>query len=169
MTARCPQCGELPTWESISDAYGERWLSTCRCGHMQAFLPDQPHAQPEDALAAFLLGAGREVAPVTPPWIRLFMRSLKPPWNAQWRYSPATCAACAERVSFVLQVSPRPNWFGTVTLCIGCGRVTTEYSRPSENLHELAVSGSRWAPPCPAVQRLRDCVFRPYAVMRTQD
>jgi DNA-binding MarR family transcriptional regulator len=31
-------------------------------------------------------------------------------------------------------------------------------------LHELPVAGSTWAPPCPAVQRLRDCVFRPYQI-----
>ena len=168
-TARCPNCGEPPEWESVSDAYGERWLSVCRCGRMQAFLPDQPGSEPEDPLGTFLLGAGREVAPLAPPWIRLFMQTVRPPWNAQWRYTPEVCAACAERVCFVLQVSPRPYWVGTCTLCLGCGRATSQYSQPWQNLHELAVSGSRWAPPCPAVQRLRQCAFRPYAILRGRE
>ena len=32
-------------------------------------------------------------------------------------------------------------------------------------MQESPATGSAWAPPCPAVQRLRDCVFRPYAVL----
>ena len=163
MSVRCAQCGECPEWESLSDGYGERWLGVCRCGRMQAFLPDQPAVESKDALAAFLLGAGREISAPTPAWIRLFMRSLEQPWNTRWRYSPEPCGACAERVCFVLQVCPRPYWLATCRLCLACGRATTAYSQPWQNLHELAVSGSAWAPPCLAVQRLRNCVFRPFA------
>jgi hypothetical protein len=168
-TARCPNCGEFPQWESVTDTYGERWLSVCRCGRMQAFLPDQPGSEPEDPLATFLVGTRREVSPATPPWIRLFLHSLKRPWNTYWRYTAEPCAACAERVRFALQASPRPYWFGRCTLCLACGRVTTEYTQPWLNLHELGVSGSRWAPPCPAVQRLRDCIFHRYANLRGQE
>jgi hypothetical protein len=164
--ARCPQCGELPEWESLSDGYTERWLAVCRCGRMQAFLPDQPAVELDDPLSAFLVGPGRQVLPPTPPWIRLFMRSLQSPWNAAWRYSPEPCAACAERVCFVLQVCPRPYWLARCSLCLACGRVTSEYSQPWQNLHELGMSGSVWAPPSPAVLRLRACVFRPYATFR---
>src|SRR6266536_2626136 len=103
MSVRCAQCGELPEWESIADAYEERWLAVCRCGRMQTFLPDQPAAEPKDPLAAFLLGAGRDIPSPTPPWIRLFMRSLEQPWNTRWRYSPEPCSACAERVCFGVQ------------------------------------------------------------------
>jgi hypothetical protein len=169
VAASCPQCAGRLEWESVVDLYGERWLAVCRCGWLQAFLPDEPQVEPEDPLAAFLLGSRRTVAPPAPPWIRLFLRSIEQPWNTRWRYSSEPCGACAERVRFELQVCPRPSWIGTCTLCLACGRVTTEYSQPLLNLHELAVTGSRWAPPCPAVQRLRDCILRPYAVLRDRD
>src|SRR6266536_250551 len=71
MSVRCAQCGECPEWESLSDGYGERWLGVCRCGRMQAFLPDQPAVESKDALAAFLLGAGREISAPTPAIGRL--------------------------------------------------------------------------------------------------
>lgn len=39
------------------------------------------------------------------------------------------------------------------------------YLRPGQGAQESPAAGSAWAPPCPAVQRLRDCVFRPYALL----
>ena len=76
-TAACPTCGGHPRWESVLDGDEERWLSTCRCGRMRAFLPEQPSLDPADPLRAFLLGVGRPIFPPTPPWIRLFLASLE--------------------------------------------------------------------------------------------
>ena len=169
MAARCPQCGELPRWESLEDVLGERWLAVCRCGRMQVFLPDQPDLEPKEPLANFLLGHRPRAHGSTPAWIRLFLRSIEPPWTTRWRYSPELCPACANGVRFELQACPRPYWLATCSLCLACGRATSEYSQPWQNLHELAVGGSCWAPPCPAVQRLRHCVFRPFARAISQD
>jgi hypothetical protein len=41
MPGACPSCGGDPTWESLVDADGERWLAVCRCGRMQAYLPSR--------------------------------------------------------------------------------------------------------------------------------
>ncbi len=169
MAARCQRCGELPRWESLVDGRGERWLALCRCGHAQVFLPDEPNLDPEDPVKAFLQGPENAVRPTTPPWIRLFLRSVEEPWRAVWRYWPNLCPACATGVCFFLHASPRPYWLATCSLCLSCGRVTSTYSQPWKNLHELPVAGSEWAPPCPAVQRLRDCIFRPYARLAPDD
>jgi hypothetical protein len=51
---RCAGCGGQPQWEQVSDRFGERWLSVCGCGRMQAFLPDQPGLEVNDPLGVFL-------------------------------------------------------------------------------------------------------------------
>ena len=158
---RCEACGGRPAWESVADQWGERWLSLCRCGRMQAFLPDQPGLRPDDPLGVFLQGAGRSAWPTSPPWIRLFLQSLREQL-AGWRYHPAACPACATPTLFWLQACPRPNWLATCSLCLACGRATSQYTQPWNNQGELALAGSSWTPACPAVQRLRDCVYRPY-------
>ena len=68
--------------------------------------------------------------------------------------------------SFGMQTCPRPNVFAVCTVCLACGHVTAQYSRPSRGLVEAPAEGSAWAPRCVAVQRLRDCVLRPYSVLR---
>ena len=162
--AACPTCGGHPRWESLVDADEERWLAVCRCGRMQGFLPDQPEMQPEDPLSAFLSGVGRTtVAPASPPWIRLFLRSLEESNAIRWRYCPTACAGCGAAATFEMRACPRPFVLAICTLCLACGHVTAAYLRPSRGMQESPATGGVWAPPCPAVQRLRDCVFRPYA------
>ena len=64
---------------------------------------------------------------------------------------------------------PRPFVLAICTLCLACGHVTAAYLRPSRGMQESPATGGVWAPPCPAVQRLRDCVFRPYARLAEED
>jgi hypothetical protein len=61
---------------------------------------------------------------------------------------------------------PRPGIFAVASLCLSCGRVVATYSKPARGLVEAPVDGREWAPPCPAVQRLRDCLHRPYSLLR---
>ncbi len=164
MTA-CESCGRHPRWETLVDGDEERWFAACRCGRMQAFLPDAPELQPEDPLGAFLAGPGRALAPASPPWIRLFLRSLEEPNPTRWTYCPGPCPGCQAAAKFGFRACPRPFVLAMCTLCLSCGLATAAYLRPSRGMQESPATGSAWAPPCPAVQRLRDCVFRPYAVL----
>lgn len=84
----------------------------------------------------------------------------------RWRYSHAACPRCGASASFGLQACPRPSTFAVCTLCIACGHVTAHYSKRQRALVEAPAAGHEWAPPCPAVQRLRDCLHRPYSVLR---
>jgi hypothetical protein len=56
-------CGGEVRWESILDPYRERWLGTCECGNMQAFLPDIPAWVTEDPLTTFLVGPELKTRP----------------------------------------------------------------------------------------------------------
>ena len=145
---------------------GERWLSVCRCGRIDTFFADQPGMQPDDPLAAFLLGSMPRAQAPTPVWVRCFLRSVEEPWNIRWRYRHEHCQSCRTRVVFEFLACPRAYVLATCSLCLACGHTTAEYNRPWHGLTETSVGGSAWTPPCPAVQRLRDCIFRPYAVMR---
>jgi hypothetical protein len=165
--ATCPSCGGNPRWESLLDRDEERWLAICRCGRMRTFLPEQPALDPEDPLRAFLLGLGRPVFPPSPPWIRIFLQSIVGPNPVRWRYYHGPCPRCGASASFGLQACPRPNVFAVCTLCLACGQVAASYSKPARGLVEAPVGGREWAPPCPAVQRLRDCLLRPYSLLRT--
>ena len=157
--------GAVRAWESIADAMGERWLSVCRCGRIDAFLADQPGMQPDDPLAAYLLGSLPRPRAATPPWLRCFLRSIEGPWSVRWRYLHQRCPGCKTKVVFEFLACPRAYVLATCSLCLACGHTTAEYNRPWHGLTETSVGGSAWTPPCPAVQRLRDCIFRPYAVM----
>jgi hypothetical protein len=108
-----------------------------------------------------LAGPGVPPWPASPPWIRLFLHSLRQQL-APWRYHPSACPACATPTLFWLQACPRPLWLATCSLCLACGRATSQYTQPWKNQGELALTGNTWTPPCPAVQRLRDCVLRPH-------
>ena len=164
--ASCPACGRSPRWESLLDGDEERWLAVCRCGRMRAFLPEQPDLDPEDPLRAFLLGPGRPIYPPSPPWIRLFLASLEGANPVRWRYCHGACPHCGAAASFGLQACPRPGVFAVASVCLSCGRVAATYSKPARGLMEAQVDGREWAPPCPAVQRLRDCLHRPYSLLR---
>jgi hypothetical protein len=164
----CPVCGGRPRWQSLLDGEEERWLATCRCGRMRAFLPEQPALDPEDPLRAFLLGPGRPIFPPSPPWVRLFLASVEGPDPVRWRYCHAPCPSCGASATFGLQACPRPNVFAICTLCLSCGRATASYSRSSRGLVEAPADGSEWLPACPAVQRLRECLHRPYSLLRTE-
>jgi hypothetical protein len=166
--AVCPACGGQPKWESLHDGEEERWLSVCNCGRMGAFLPEQPSLAPEDPLRTHLLGPGRPIFPASPPWARLFLASVEGPNPVRWRYCHGACGGCGASVSFGMQACPRPNVFAACTVCLGCGRVMAQYSKPARGLVEAPAEGSAWAPPCPAVQRLRDCVLRPHSVLRAE-
>lgn len=164
-TNTCASCGGRPQWESLIEGDAERWLSVCRCGRMQAFLSDAPGLQPEDPLTAFLVGLGRNILPTSPPWIRCFLRSVEAPNAIRWRYCPGPCPSCHASVSFGLRACPRPNVLAMCTLCLACGYATAAYLQPSRGMSEVPTTGSIWTPPCPVVQRLRDCIFRPYATL----
>ena len=163
-TSTCASCGGQPRWESLLDGDEERWLSVCRCGRMQAFLADSSSPELEDPLAAFLTGLGRTLLDATPPWVRVFLRSVEEPNAVRWRYCPGPCPCCETAARFALRACPRPNVLGFCTLCLDCGYVTAAYWQHSRG-RELPATGGTWTPPCPAVQRLRDCIFRPYAVL----
>jgi hypothetical protein len=160
----CGSCGGDPRWESLVDGDEERWLAVCRCGRLQVFLPDRPELVPEDPLGTYLVGRALASAPASPPWVRLFLRSVEGPSPTRWRHVPGACDFCGASATFVMRASPRPWVMGVCTLCISCGRATAIYAHPSWPSSEAA-TGRTWTPPCPAVQRLRDCVFRPYAVL----
>lgn len=136
---------------------------------MRAFLPDRPALEPEDPLAAFLAGLGRVSAPPSPPWIRLFLRSFEGPSPVRWRYCPGACVGCGAAATFGMRACPRPSVLALNTLCLSCGRVSAAYFSASRGMQESPATGGAWTPPCPAVQRLRDCVFRPYAVLAEED
>jgi len=164
--AACPSCSGQSRWESVLDGEEERWLATCRCGRMRAFLPDQPALDPEDPLRAALLGLGRPIFPPSPPWVRLFLASAEGPNPVRWRYCHGPCPPCGAPACFGMQSCPRPAVFAICTLCLACGHATASYSKPARGLVEASVEGREWAPPCPAVQRLRDCLLRPYSLRR---
>ncbi len=162
----CPVCGGRPLWESLVDGEEERWFAVCRCGRLRAFLPGQPALDPEDPLRAFLLGPGRPLFPPSPPWVRLFLASVETANPVRWRYCHGPCLACGARAGFGMQACPRPGTLALCALCLACGNATVEYSKPARGLVEAPLAGRGWAPPCPAVQRLRDCLHRPYMQLR---
>ncbi len=164
-TPTCPNCGSRRQWESlIDDAGEERWLTICPCGHMEAFLPDQPHVQAKDPLRAYLLGPGRDIFPAAPPWIRLFLSTIKEPRPIRWSYVWQKCPSCGTAVRMGMQAYPRGVVLGLCSLCLSCGYVTASYSIP-KRLTDSVMSGAEWTPPCPAVQRLRDCALRSRMVL----
>jgi hypothetical protein len=144
----------------------ERWLAVCRCGRMTAYLPEQPGLDPADPLGAFLLGPGRQIFPSSPPWVRLFLASLERPNPVRWRFCHEACGGCGVSASFGLQACPRAGVFAICTLCLACGNATACYSKPGGAVFEGPVVGRAWAPPSPAVQRLRDCLLRPHSLLR---
>jgi hypothetical protein len=160
----CPACGGRARWESLVDGEEERWLAVCRCGRMRAFLPGQPGLEPVDPLRAFLLGLGRPVFPESPPWVRLFLGSVEGPDPARWRFVHEPCRGCGVPVCFGLQACPRPWVFAACALCMACGYVVVGYAARGGAVE--SAEGGAWAPPCPAVQRLRDCIHRPYSILR---
>lgn len=161
----CPSCGRDPRWESLLDGDEERWLSLCRCGRMLAHLPDRPELRPEDPLRAYLAGPGAPAAEPSPPWARLFLRSRETPHPVGWRYCPGRCDGCSASATFGMRACPRAGVLALSTLCLSCGRVTATYFLAARGMQASPAIGSAWTPPCPAVQRLRDCVFRPHAVL----
>ena len=164
-SGRCAGCGGRPRWESLVDGGEERWLSVCRCGRMQAFLPDRP-GHHDDPLRAYLHGPGRPLNPESPPWVRLFLASLEQPNPPRWRHTPPPCSACQAAAVFALQACPRPAVIAACTLCLACGHTTATYTHLAAGHTEHPARGGAWTPPCPAVQRLRDCVHRPAALLR---
>lgn len=159
----CASCGALPMWESLTDGWGERWLAVCDCGRLDAFFPDRRHPDQlvDDPLALFLQGHLRPPLPATPAWQRLFLRSVSPPAPLRWRHNPVTCPDCEQIVSFGFQAWPTPETHAVCLLCLACGYVSVSY-QPFRGGPTTILDGNAWAPACPAVQRLRECVFRPH-------
>jgi len=163
LPARECACGEKLRWEALRDGHDERWLGLCEeCGSMTTFLPDVPDCIPSNPLAAFLLGPGKAPRPQSPPWIRLFRIAGQIPWNVNWLYCPLACDGCGAQVTFQANTHPRPQVIARCLLCLACGRAAVEYLRTRTTLHETPVVGNAWSPPCPAVARLREAVFRPF-------
>ena len=67
-----------------------------------------------------------------------------------------------------MQACPRPGTLALCALCLSCGNATVQYEKPAKGLVEAPITGRDWAPPCPAVQRLRDCLYRPYSQLRVE-
>ena len=163
LPARACVCGGTVRWEAVRDGQDERWLGLCEeCGWMTTFLPDVPDCIPSNPLATFLLGPGKVPRPQSPPWIRLFRMAGEVPWNVNWRYCPLACDGCGAHVTFQANTYPRFQVVARCLLCLACGRASVEYMRPGTTLHESPVVGEVWTPPCPAVARLREAVFRPF-------
>lgn len=164
---RCLGCDGLPVWESMVDQWGERWLAVCACGRIDAFFPDRrhPERQPSDPLTLFLQGHNGPRRPVTPPWVRLFLQSVQAPTLSHWRHSPDPCEDCAARTVFGILAWPRAATAGLCTLCLNCGATAASYSNAGTSGSEPTLFGRAWTPPCPAVKRLRECV---YAAGRSQ-
>jgi hypothetical protein len=158
----CASCGGSPSWESVLDGWGERWLASCACGRVETFFPDRrhPEQQPTDPLTLFLQGHLRPRRPATPPWIRLFLLSVGEPYLVRWRHDPAGCPECETAARFGMYAWPRPWTAAICTVCLNCGHTTAAYSNPAAGTQEQALDGSSWTPACPAVKRLRDCVYR---------
>jgi hypothetical protein len=157
----CQGCGGVPRWESLYDGWGERWLAVCACGRIETFFPDRrhPEQQSTDPLTHFLQGHLRPRRAATSPWARLFLTSVQAPWSVRWRHDPSGCPMCEAQTSFGLLAWPRPFTAAICTLCLNCGYTTTSYSNPSAGTSEPLLDGTAWTPPCPAVKRLRACVF----------
>jgi hypothetical protein len=167
LASGCGNCDGRTEWESLVDDDGEeRWFSICSCGQMATFLPEQPHVKPKDPLRAYLRGLARPILPETPPWIRLFLNTIQQPCPIRWRYAWQSCPHCQTAVRMGMQACPRAGVFAVCSLCLSCGYVTTSYKLP-RRVTPFELSGTEWAPACPAVQRLRDCALRPHAALRT--
>ena len=97
----------------------------------------------------------------SPPWVSLFLRSLREN-TASWRYYPTVCPACTNTVVFSLQVCPETllarQLHALPGLRTGDQRVRATLAEPPRACDQRRPLGA----PFPAVQRLRDCVFRPY-------
>jgi hypothetical protein len=155
----CGGCGLALRWEQIAGDAPERWLAICSCGMPWAFLPGRPDHAPDDALTA-ALGVGRRRAGGSPPWIRVFQLSSGYPWWLHWRHVARGCPGCAQRVRFAVWTRPRRDRCAYLTLCLACGRATSEYvCTTNRDMSEAPLSGSQWSPPCVAVARLRRAVF----------
>ncbi len=155
--AGCPDCNQPLAWESIFDHWGERWLAVCECGRIDTFFPDRRHPdeQPPEPLVMALQGHRAPPRPASPAWIRLFLNSLRQPSPIVWRYHHEACPACASRARFALLAWPRPDTAAICALCLNCGHAVSEYRRSAADQPEPALEGAEWAPPCPAVKRLR--------------
>jgi hypothetical protein len=53
--------------------------------------------------------------------------------------------------------------FAACTVCLACGHVTAGYRTRGGPVEPA--EGAAWRPACPAVQRLRDCVHRPFSLL----
>jgi hypothetical protein len=121
----CGECGRALRWERVA-ARDERWLAVCDCGMPSAFLPGRPDRAPADPLAE-ALGAGRTCRGASPPWIRVFQLTSRYPWWLPWRHVARACPGCRQRVTFAVWTWPRRDRCAYSTVCLACGRATSEY------------------------------------------
>jgi hypothetical protein len=162
--SHCGEC-ELPLrWERIVDERGERWLALCACGMPWAFFPRRPDYRAEDPLRE-ALGVARVTYGTSPPWIRLFQLTSGYPWWLPWRHVLRRCPSCDQCVTFGVWTRPRRDRCAYSSLCLACGRATSEYiSATNRGMSEAPVAGNEWSPACIAVARLRRAVFCPVIV-----
>src|SRR5207237_1034817 len=94
-------------WETRSGQFDERWLGTCTaCRRLTTVIlaAGRVSVVDDDPLKAFL--EDRPALGGSPPWVRVFLASSRPPWNQKWRHRPEPCGRCAASVRFVIRRDP---------------------------------------------------------------
>jgi hypothetical protein len=158
-TGICVRCQGGLQWEFSGSGRSERWLGMCvRCGWMRALRVDERHVEENDPLTSFLAPSAQPDA-VTPAWIRFCRLSHQRPWRVHWSHAGA-CTSCTAAVVFETSEG-YPSVTCTYRLCINCGDTSAIYVRPLTGRTIGHLSGNEWAPPCPAVVKLRRAVFNP--------
>ena len=160
--AGCSSCQRPLVWESRFDQWGERWLAVCDCGQIESFFCDRrhPEQEPPDPLVMFLQGHRAPRRPATPAWLRLFLHSTQAPLAVHWRHNPEPCPACENPARFALLAWPRHDVAAVCSLCLGCGHTHCNYQQPGTGQQLPPLEGTSWAPPGPAVKRLRSLIYR---------
>ncbi len=153
-----PDCEGTWKWESRNAKNGERWLGTCDCGQMLAFLPDHHEPVKDDPITAFL-GDGK-THPVTPPWLRVFHLSMTSEHRVSWRYHHKQCGNCQGSVDYTAQERVMKTIHDFV-LSLNCGQVVSRAYDLDRKPMRLPISGASWQPACLAVTMLRRFLLRP--------
>jgi hypothetical protein len=154
------ECGGCLKWQRLIDDGCERWLGICLdCGGMRAFLPDDPGRLVDDPLTAFLGHA--DPSPSRPPWVRAFRASAGWPWHARWSHRRQPCVRCSAPTVLTLEHPPADFTGVRGALCLACGEVRAAYLKGGFAAGGW-LAGHEWAPPCPAVIRLRRALFAPF-------
>src|SRR4051794_2164216 len=120
-------CGARLQWEARSHGFEERWLALCESGACgKIAFARAAHDAPQDALRRCLVGA-QPIRPYRPPWVRLFLESIRRD-DQSWAPSPMACRECSEE-QLVFELDARPLFDPyAVSLCLRCGAVSTRHT-----------------------------------------